>query len=175
MSTNFKQLLHDVTCFVFDVDGVLTDGSITVMPGELIRTMNIRDGYALHEAVKKGYLVAVISGGKSESMRQRLANLGIKEIHLGVDNKTEQLNQIIRTHQLQQRNILYMGDDLPDYDVLQHCGVPTCPQDAAPEIRELCVYISSFAGGKGCVRDVIEQTLRLHGKWLPDADTTSGR
>ena len=164
MQKNFKELLHDVKCFVFDVDGVLTDGSVTVMPGELIRTMNIRDGFALHEAVKAGYVVAVISGGKSESVRTRLQNLGVKEIHLGVDDKVEPLRGLAEAYGLEFSQVLYMGDDLPDYKVLQMAGVPTCPRDAAPEIRSICCYTSSVDGGRGCVRDVIEQTMRLHNK-----------
>src|SRR5262245_21594248 len=175
MKKNFKELLHDVTCFVFDVDGVLTDGSVTVLPGELVRTMNIRDGYALHEAVKNGYPVFVISGGKSESVRTRLQHLGIQEIHLGVSDKTVRLDALVRQYNLDPANILYMGDDLPDYQALLRCGVPTCPRDAAPEIREICLYISSFEGGRGCVRDVIEQTLRLQNKWHIGADTSSSQ
>jgi len=173
MKQNFKQLLHHVKCFILDVDGVLTDGSVTVMPGELIRTMNIRDGYALHEAVKAGYRVVIISGGKSESVRNRLNNLGISEVYLGVASKLDKLREVMAQHKLTADQILYMGDDLPDYEVMKVCGVPTCPQDAAFEIRELAVYVSDKSGGKGCVRDVIEQTMRLHNKWLHTTDTTA--
>jgi 3-deoxy-D-manno-octulosonate 8-phosphate phosphatase (KDO 8-P phosphatase) len=162
---NFKETLHPVRCFVFDVDGVLTDNRVVVMPNELHRIMNIRDGFALKEAVDTGYLVVIISGGKSESVRSRLANLGIKDIYLGVKDKTVQLDEIKKMYGLKTHEILYMGDDIPDYYVMQQVGVPTCPNDAVHEIRELSIYISPFNGGEGCVRDVIEQTLKLHGKW----------
>ncbi len=162
---NFKETLHPIRCFVFDVDGVLTDNRVVVMPNELHRIMNIRDGFALKEAVDSGYHVIIISGGKSESVRTRLANLGIKDIYLGVKDKTVQLDEVKKMYGLKTDEILYMGDDIPDYYVMQQVGVPTCPNDAVHEIRELCTYVSPFNGGGGCVRDVIEQTLKLHGKW----------
>ena len=162
---NFKETLHPIRCFVFDVDGVLTDNRVVVMPNELHRIMNIRDGFALKEAVDNGYHVIIISGGKSESVRTRLANLGIKDIYLGVKDKTVQLDEVKKMYGLKTDEILYMGDDIPDYYVMQQVGVPTCPNDAVHEIRELSTYVSPFNGGEGCVRDVIEQTLKLHGKW----------
>ena len=162
---NFKETLHPIRCFVFDVDGVLTDNRVVVMPNELHRIMNIRDGFALKEAVDTGYHVIIISGGKSESVRTRLANLGIKDIYLGVKDKTVQLDEVKKMYGLKTDENLYMGDDIPDYYVMQQVGVPTCPNDAVHEIRELCTYVSPFNGGEGCVRDVIEQTLKLHGKW----------
>ncbi len=162
---NFKETLHPIRCFVFDVDGVLTDNRVVVMPNELHRIMNIRDGFALKEAVDSGYHVIIISGGKSESVRTRLANLGIKDIYLGVKDKTVQLDEVKKMYGLKTDEILYMGDDIPDYYVMQQVGVPTCPNDAVHEIRELSTYVSPFNGGEGCVRDVIEQTLKLHGKW----------
>ncbi len=165
MNENFKQLLAGVKCFIFDVDGVLTNGSLFVMPDELIRVMNIRDGYALHEAVKAKYKVCIISGGKSESVRTRLNNLGVTNIHLGVTDKKEKLREILDDYDLNTEDILYMGDDLPDFEVMKLIGVPVCPNDAAHEIRELSLYISPFKGGDGCVRDVIEQVMRLHGRW----------
>lgn len=165
MDNNFKQRLSKVRCFVFDVDGVLTDGSLIVMPGELYRVMNIRDGFALKEAVIKGYKVVIISGGNSDSVRSRLANLGVTDIYLGVENKSDKLNEIILKYKLREDEILYMGDDIPDYNVMKRVGVPCCPNDAATEIRELSIYVSSINGGKGCVRDIIEQVLRLNGHW----------
>ena len=162
---NFKETLHPIRCFVFDVDGVLTDNRVVVMPNELHRIMNIRDGFALKVAVDSGYHVIIISGGKSESVRTRLANLGIKDIYLGVKDKTVQLDEVKKMYGLKTDEILYMGDDIPDYYVMQQVGVPTCPNDAVHEIRELSTYVSPFNGGEGCVRDVIEQTLKLHGKW----------
>lgn len=165
MDNNFKQRLSKVRCFVFDVDGVLTDGSLIVMPGELYRVMNIRDGFALKEAVIKGYKVVIISGGNSDSVQNRLANLGVTDIYPGVENKSDKLNEIILKYKLREDEILYMGDDIPDYNVMKRVGVPCCPNDAATEIRELSIYVSSINGGKGCVRDIIEQVLRLNGHW----------
>jgi 3-deoxy-D-manno-octulosonate 8-phosphate phosphatase (KDO 8-P phosphatase) len=165
MDISYKSLLKHVRCFVFDVDGVMTDGSLVVMPGELYRIMNIRDGYALSEAVKSGYPVFVISGGNSESVRQRLNRLGISEVHLGVTDKSEVLFNLLQKYGIRQEEVVYMGDDLPDYEVIQHAGVRTCPNDAAPEIKGLCHYISMYKGGQGCVRDIIEQVLRVQSKW----------
>lgn len=162
---NFKESLHKIRCFVFDVDGVLTNGSLIVLQNELHRTMNIRDGFALKEAVTMGYHVAIISGGKSESVRTRLTNLGVKDVYLGVDDKTEKLDELKLMYDLTPEEILYMGDDLPDYKVMQQVGVPCCPHDAAHEIRAISIYVSPIKGGEGCARDVIEQTLKLHGKW----------
>ena len=165
MSENFKQRLRAITCFIFDVDGVLTNGSLLVMPGELHRIMNIRDGYALKEATRAGYQVCIISGGKSESVRKRLADLGLKHIYLGIEDKKAKLNEIMVELGLQPGNILYMGDDLPDYEVMKICGVACCPSDAAHEIRLLSHYVSIMKGGDGCARDVIEQVMRLQNKW----------
>ncbi len=162
---NFKELLTNIKCFVFDIDGVLTNGSVIVLQNELHRTMNIKDGFALKEAVDKGYHVAIISGGKSESTRTRLANLGIKDIYLGVNDKTEKLDEIKLMYDLKSDEILYMGDDIPDFKVMQQVGAPCCPNDATHEIRAISVYVSPFKGGEGCVRDVIEQTMKLQGKW----------
>lgn len=162
---NFKEKLIHVRCFVFDVDGVLTNGTLLVLPNELHRIMNIRDGFALKEAVDQGYHVAIISGGKSESVRTRLANLGVKDIYLGVTDKTEKLDELKLMYDLKEEEILYMGDDIPDYKVMHQVGIPTCPHDAIAEIRAFSIYISPFKGGDGCVRDVIEQTMKLQGKW----------
>ncbi len=165
MNSNFKQLLKNVRCFVFDVDGVLTDGSLIVMPGELYRIMNIRDGFALKEAVIAGFKVVIISGGNSDSVRSRLMNLGISDIYLGVQNKTDKLNEVIVQYGLKKEEILYMGDDIPDFNVMKQVGMPCCPADAAPEISEISIYVSPFKGGYGCVRDIIEQVMRLNGTW----------
>jgi 3-deoxy-D-manno-octulosonate 8-phosphate phosphatase (KDO 8-P phosphatase) len=165
MNTNFKQRLNKVRCFIFDVDGVMTNGSLIVMPGELIRTMNIRDGFALKEAVNAGFNVVILSGGKSESVRTRLSNLGVKDIYLGIENKSEKMDEIILQYDLKEDEILYMGDDLPDYEPMKRVGIPCCPADAANEIKEISIYISPAKGGEGCVRDVIEQAMRLKGIW----------
>lgn len=167
---NFKELLSHVKAFAFDVDGVFTDGTIIIHPsGELLRTSNTRDGYAVHVAIERGFPVAIISGGKSEAVRQRFQGLGVTDIYLGTTDKIEALEDFRFKYGLELSDILYMGDDLPDFEVLQRVGIPTCPRDAAPEIQQISAYISSFAGGKGCVRDVIEQVLRVNGKWGPSA------
>ncbi|MBB6682250.1 HAD-IIIA family hydrolase [Aequorivita sp. 609] len=164
---SYKEYLKNINTFIFDVDGVLTDGSIQVnTQGEMFRTMNVKDGYALKTAVDKGFNVCVISGGSNEGVRVRLQNLGIKDVFLGAHNKTEILENYLKTHNLKKENILYMGDDLPDYEVMQEVGLPSCPQDAVPEIKNISKYVSHKNGGKGCVRDVIEQVLKVHGKWL---------
>lgn len=164
---NFKSKLNKVKAFIFDVDGVLTDGSVVLMPdGEQVRTMNIKDGYALQLAIKKGYKIAVISGGKSEMVRKRLNGLGITDIYLGTTTKIDQYNEFISIYNLTPEEILYMGDDLPDYEVMQRIGVPTCPNDSAQEIKEISIYVSDKKGGEGAVRDVIEQVMRLHGHWF---------
>ncbi|MCX6275924.1 MAG: HAD-IIIA family hydrolase [Bacteroidetes bacterium] len=163
---NFKQKLHNISCFVFDVDGVLTDGSLILLQtGEQARTMNIRDGYALQLAVKKGYRIVIISGGKSEAVKTRLNGLGIEDVFLGIEDKISTLKNVISKNNLVTENILYMGDDLPDIAPMKLCGIASCPADAATEIKEISIYVSDKKGGEGCVRDVIEQTMRLHGKW----------
>lgn len=169
MEKNYKEYLQHITTFVFDVDGVLTDGTITVTTeGEMLRTMNIKDGYALKTAIDKGYHICIISGGSNEGVRSRLSGLGIKDIHLGTHNKTIALSDFLSTNDLLAENTLYMGDDLPDYHVMQEIGLPCCPQDAVPEIKNISKYVSHKKGGKGCVRDIIEQVLKVQGKWLDD-------
>ncbi len=163
---SYKEYLEHIKTFVFDVDGVLTDGSVTVTTtGEMLRKMNIKDGYALKIAVDKGYNVCIISGGSNEGVRIRLSGLGIKDIYLGAHNKIEQLDDYLSTNNLKPENVLYMGDDIPDYPVMKGIGLPCCPQDAAPEIKGISKYISHKKGGKGAVRDVIEQVLKVQGKW----------
>ncbi len=171
MEKSYKEYLHHITTFIFDVDGVLTDGTVIInTDGELLRTMNIKDGYALKTAVQQGYNVCIISGGKNEGVRKRLEGLGIKDIYLGAHHKTKQLNEYLDKHAIKRENILYMGDDIPDQPVMEMVGLPTCPQDAAAEIKEISKYVSFKKGGKGCVRDVIEQVLKVQGKWMLDYD-----
>jgi len=170
MIQNFKELLRNVKAFAFDVDGVFTDGTVILHPtGELLRTSNTRDGYAVHVAIEKGFPIAIISGGKSESVRARFAGLGVTDIYLGESDKTEALTDFRFKYGLEFSEILYMGDDLPDFEVMKKVGIPTCPADAAPEIRGISVYVSNYPGGNGCVRDVIEQVLRLNDKWGPSS------
>lgn len=163
---NYKELLHQIRCFVFDVDGVLTDGSLYIQSdGTMLRKMNIKDGYALQLAAKSGYFIFVISGSTPEGVAKRLEKLGIDEIHIGVSNKLQQLEKLLLKHQVRFEEILYMGDDMPDFEVLQSCCLRTCPADAVHQIKEICQYISPAKGGEGCVRDVIEQVLTLKGDW----------
>ena len=171
MEISYKQILPNITTLIFDVDGVLTNGIVTIMPdGQLIRNMNIKDGYALKSAVNAGFNVCIISGGKNEGVRTRLANLGIKDIYLGAHDKIKQYNELVEKYNLQPENVLYMGDDVPDFPVMKLVGFPCCPNDAAREIQQVSKYISDKKGGEGCVRDIIEQILRVQGKWENNFD-----
>lgn len=164
---NYKAQLKHITTFIFDYDGVLTDGSVIMMPdGEALRISNIKDGYALQLAVKKGYNVAIISGARSASQEQRLKALRIQDVFLGIENKIETLNNYLASKNVDPSQVLFMGDDIPDYEVMLAVGLPTCPSDAAEEIRKIAKYISHHPGGKGCVRDVIEQVMKVQGKWM---------
>ena len=158
--------MNDITTFIFDVDGVLTDGTVHVsQTGEMLREMNIRDGFAMKAAIESGYHVCIISGGSNEGVRIRLRNLGITDIHLGSPDKVETFKEYIDVYKIKPEQVLYMGDDIPDYHVMQLVGLPTCPQDASPEIKEISNYISHKNGGKGAVRDVIEQVMKVQEKW----------
>ncbi|HFS66905.1 MAG TPA: HAD-IIIA family hydrolase [Flavobacteriia bacterium] len=171
MKKNYKEILPQITTFIFDIDGVLTDGTVTVYPnGELVRKMNIKDGYAIKTAIDKGFKIAIISGGNSKSVKTRLENLGVKDIYLSTHDKVEKLHEYLDMYQIDLKNILYMGDDIPDYPVLELVGLPTCPQDAVPEIKSVSKYISHKKGGKGAARDVIEQVLKVQGKWHQNFD-----
>lgn len=165
----FKAKLHQIKHFMFDVDGVLTNGTVTLLPnGEQVRVMHTKDGFALQHAVKKGYHIHIISGGKSEAVRERLALLGVNSIHLGVSRKIEKYEELKLEFEFEDNEVLYMGDDLPDYEVMSKVGLAACPNDSAHEIRAIASYISPYKGGEGCVRDIIEQTLKLHEKWFDD-------
>ncbi len=171
---NVLEQFKHIRTFIFDVDGVLTDGMVQLLPdGEQSRRMSIRDGYALQLAVKKGYRVAVISGGRSESVVTRLNGLGIYDVYTGIRDKQEKLEDYVLEHDLRWEEILFMGDDIPDYRAMQQCGLPVCPADAAPEIKSISKYISPVAGGQGCARDVIEKVLKLNNDWLLDEGIAS--
>ncbi|MCF6214087.1 MAG: HAD-IIIA family hydrolase [Flavobacteriaceae bacterium] len=166
MTKSYKELMSDINTFVFDVDGVLTNGSLTIFPnGELIRTMNTRDGYALKVAVDAGYNVCIITGGNDISVKKRLSGLGISAIYLGAHNKIEQFEDYLSSNNINTENVLYMGDDIPDYPVMIKVKLAACPKDAAPEIQNIAHYVSQKKGGNGCVRDVIEQVLKVQDKW----------
>lgn len=163
---NILSLFKIVRTFIFDVDGVMTDGTLLVLEnGQLSRKMHIRDGYALQLAVRRGYQVAVISGGRSEAVIRRLEGLGVRDIFLGVEDKKQVLQTYLSGRKLSPEQTLYMGDDLPDLQAMQLTGLRCCPSDSCPEIKAICQYISPFPGGTGCVRDVIEKVLKLNGHW----------
>lgn len=163
--------LKKIKALVFDVDGVLSRETIPVsLGGEPMRTANIKDGYALQLAVKSGCRVAIITGARSQAVKARYNGLGINDVYIGASIKKECLEELILMYGLQPEEILYMGDDIPDYEVMQICGLPVCPSDAAVEIKRLSKYISPLCGGNGCVRDVVEQVLRAQGKWMDEAN-----
>ena len=167
MSKSYKEIMNDITTFIFDVDGVLTDSSVHITPtGEMLRIMNIRDGFAMKAAVESGYHVCIISGGSNEGVRIRLKNLGIKDIHLACPHKVQNFKEYTEKYDIKPEQVLYMGDDIPDYHVMKLVGLPTCPQDASPEIKGVSKYISHKNGGRGAVRDVIEQVMKVQGKWM---------
>jgi len=164
---NYKAKLAPINTFIFDFDGVLSDGMVLLTEeGHYLRRTNVKDGYVMQLAVKKGYRVAIISGAKAEGMFHRLYGLNLTDVHLGVSNKLEVYNEIKAKYQLKDENILYMGDDIPDHKVMQQAGIATCPADAATEIKAISDYISDKEGGKGCARDIIEQVMKIHGKWM---------
>ncbi|HPB04726.1 MAG: HAD hydrolase family protein [Bacteroidales bacterium] len=162
----FKEELLNVKAFVFDVDGVLSrDVSPLDSNGEPMRTANVKDGYAIRNAIAQGFPIAIISGGKNENIRKRHQYLGISDIYIGVKDKITSFNEFIDLYQIPASAVLFMGDDLPDLELMEICGIPTCPSDAVTEIKLAAKYISDRNGGEGCVRDVIEQVLRAQEKW----------
>lgn len=165
----FLQKLKAVTTLIFDVDGVLTTGDIIASEsGELLRTFNIKDGYALQLAVKRGFHVCIISGGRGLAMEKRFAGLGIPDVFLGVADKVSVFESYLEKYNINAADVLYMGDDIPDLKVMQLVGIPTCPADASNDIKVICSYISPFNGGKTAVRDVIEKVMKLQGKWFDE-------
>jgi len=165
----FLQKLKAITTFIFDVDGVLTDGTILASDsGEYLRTFNIKDGYALQLAVKRGYLVCVISGGKGAAMQKRFEGLNLQEIFLNVSDKVKVYESLVAKYELNPSEVLYMGDDVPDLKIMARVGLPTCPADAVTEIKAISTYISPFDGGKTAVRDVIEKVMRVQHTWFDE-------
>lgn len=166
MKKNYKEYLNDITTFIFDVDGVLTDGTILVTTkGEMLRKMNVKDGYALKTALIKGYNICIITGGSNEGVKDRLKGLGITDIYLGAHHKKEPLREYMDIYGIKPENVLYMGDDMPDIPPMKEVKIATCPQNAVAEVKAICDYVSHRNGGEGCVRDVIEQVLKVRGDW----------
>lgn len=160
------QAFAKVTTLFFDIDGVLSDGTVLVPEtGEQIRRFNIKDGYAINRAVKEGLNIIIISAGQNEGVRKRLEYLGVKEVNLAVPNKKELMQSYLDKLNLSWEEVLYMGDDIPDYEVMCQVGIPVCPNDAAQDILALSKYVSPFNGGQGAVRDVLEKILKIQGKW----------
>lgn len=171
---NVLEKFSAISTFVFDIDGVLTDGTVLVLDNGLqARRMHIKDGFALQMAQKNGYRVLVVSGGHSPQVQQRLEKLGITDVHLSVLDKKAFIQDYITRHQLTSKEVLYMGDDLPDLPAMSVVGLATCPADAVTEVLQAVHYISPLNGGFACVRDVIEKVMKLHGKWSYREDVTS--
>ena len=170
---NYKEIFKNITTVVLDVDGVLTNGDIILMPGmQPVRKMNAKDGYAMQLAVRNGIRMAIITGGRSPEVKERLQGLGITDIYLGASSKMESYEDLKMCYDLKDDEILYMGDDLPDYDIMKIVALAAAPQAAAPEIKSVADYVSPVNGGKGCVRDVLEQLLKIQGKWARSEDRT---
>lgn len=168
---SYKEYLKDITTFVFDVDGVFTDGTILITAtGEMLRKMSVKDGYALKTAIQKGYHVCIISGGTNEGVKERFRGLGVTNIYLGAHHKEGPLLEYLELYALKPEEVLYMGDDIPDIPPMLCVALPCCPQNAVPEVKAVCNYISHKNGGKGCVRDVIEQVLKVRGDWNGNFD-----
>jgi len=167
--TKFKS----ITTFIFDMDGVLTDGSLLILNDtEWLRKMDIKDGYAMHVAANNGYKMVVISGSTSEASKKRLHHLGVQDIFMGVPDKKELLQKYMAEQNINPDEVLYMGDDIPDYDCMDVVGISCCPADAVNDLKQIVDYISPFNGGHGCVRDVIEKVLKLRNNWPVKALTT---
>lgn len=166
---NYKQLLKNIDTFIFDYDGVLSDGTvITTTDGEQLRLGSVKDGYAIHHAIKNNYRIVIISGGSSLSMTKRCDALGIKDYFFCVSDKQKFLKDFLELNKIDSQNVIFMGDDIPDYKAMLEVGLPVCPADACQEIKSISKYISSYNGGKGCVRDIIEQVLKVQKKWMND-------
>lgn len=166
---NYKLLLPQIKTFIFDVDGVLTDGKILInSDGELLRSFDTKDGYAIKCALVKGFKVAIITGGRNEAVRERFEELGIFDIYLGAHHKLEAYQDLLNNYELNPEEILYIGDDVPDIPVMEKVGLGCCPADAVSDVKTIANYVSHKKGGEGCVRELIEQVLRVQGKWSLD-------
>ncbi|HON54930.1 MAG TPA: HAD hydrolase family protein [Bacteroidales bacterium] len=175
--SNYKYKLSSIKAFAFDVDGVFTDGNVLVTDsGDLLRSHNAKDGFAVRMALLNGYPVAIITGGISNSILKRFYQIGIdkEDIYLDSHHKIQDFIDFCKRHSFDPEEVLFMGDDIPDIGILKECGLPTCPSDAVNEVKEVCEYISLYPGGKGCVRDVIEQVLKIQDNWNPSSEAYSG-
>jgi len=163
---NILAPFSNIKVFVFDIDGVLTNGQLLLLEdGSMLRSMNIKDGYAMQLAVKNGYEIVVLSGGKSSAAKTRLERLGIKDVFIAIEDKCALLKELAKERNWHFEELLYMGDDMPDLEVMQLCGLKTCPKDAVSEIKNAADYIAPVKGGMGCVRDVLEKVMKIQGKW----------
>jgi 3-deoxy-D-manno-octulosonate 8-phosphate phosphatase (KDO 8-P phosphatase) len=167
--SNYKTYLKRITTFVLDYDGVMTNGTVILQPeGEPLRTAHVKDGYAVQLAVKNGYNVAVISGGRSDTIRQRMEALGVKHVYIGVESKYEVFNKFLLSIDELPEHTVYVGDDIPDFKPMKSAGLSVSPSDGAPEIKAIADYVSPWKGGEGCVRDILEQVMKVQGKWMND-------
>ena len=167
---NFKEDIARTEAFVFDVDGVMTDGGIIpTLDGDFIRRYNAKDGYALAYAIKTGYKVCIITGGRGRTLENRLRMLGIRHFYIDCMDKITVLREYLANEGLDPQNVIYMGDDIPDLECMREVGIPVCPSDAAAEVIEASRYVSEFRGGEGAVRDIVEQVLRARGDWARDS------
>lgn len=161
--------LTRIKLIAFDIDGVLSRSTISIdETGNPIRTASVKDGFAIHLALKLGFPIAIISAGHSDSVQRRYERLGSLDVHMSCSDKIAMYEQLLQKYNLKDENVLYMGDDIPDIPILKRCGCPCCPNDASPEVRDICIYVSHIDGGMGCGRDVVEQVLKAQGEWLSD-------
>lgn len=164
---NYKEKLNHLKAFVFDVDGVLTDGSVYLMPdGSIMRKMNCKDGFAIAKAIKKGYKVAIITGGGDKMVSERIKKLGVYNVYMKSTDKVSDFKDFLMVEDLDESQVAYMGDDVPDLGVLDICGLSSCPKNAGIDVLSIAEYVSPKNGGEGCVRDLIEQTMKAQNKWL---------
>lgn len=171
---NILTSFQPITCFILDIDGVLTDGTVLVLENGLqARRMSVRDGYAIQLAIKKGYRIKIISGGNAPQLLARFTSLGVTDVEMGVKDKAGAVRQFIQAGGLNKSEVLFMGDDIPDLLAMKEVGFAVCPSDAVPEVKSICSYISPVNGGEGCVRDVIEKVMKLRGDWNEDVSVTS--
>ena len=172
---NFKEDIARVEAFVFDVDGVMTDGGIIPTPdGDFIRRYNAKDGYAIAYAIREGYKICIISGGRGEMLRRRLEMLGIERMYLNCMDKIAAIKEFMADNNLAAENVIYMGDDIPDLECMRLVGIPVCPADACMEVIEASRYVSEYDGGKGAVRDIVEQVLRAQQRWAKSSEGVLG-